>query len=85
MHWSVLLTENYTQCKFEGARRFRARANAFCSTSLAIKPCRSAPLAVLRNSNKIAIIIGIMLDFQLSCMEHNPGRKDGKKDNNFCL
>jgi hypothetical protein len=34
MHWGVLLTENCTQCTFEGARRYRARANAFRFTPL---------------------------------------------------
>ena len=35
MHWWVLLTENCTQCTFEGARRDRARINAFYPKPLA--------------------------------------------------
>ena len=45
MHWWVLLTEDYTVRMSEGARRDRARINAFCSTTLAIEPYHSKPLA----------------------------------------
>jgi hypothetical protein len=39
-----------------------------------------------RSLKETAIIIGIIPDFQLSCMEHNPGRNiDGEEDYDLCL
>jgi hypothetical protein len=39
-----------------------------------------------RSLKETAIIIGIISGFQLSCMEHNPGRNiDGEEDYDLCL
>jgi hypothetical protein len=76
MGWHVVLAKGCTVCTPDGARHGRTRIGAF----------RSTPLAVLRNSNKTVRKIGIISGFQLSCMEHNPGRNiDGEEDYDLCL